>query len=76
MVMRPEEFHAHAMLAADEEGRLPLSRMAGWEVFPFEQDGAASGPAGAAGAPGAAAPGGERAGVPGLLGRPCGGLVG
>jgi hypothetical protein len=39
MVMRPEEFHAHAMLAADEEGRLPLSRMAGWEVFPFEQDG-------------------------------------
>ena len=39
MVMSPEEFYAHAMLAADDEGRLPLSRMAGWEVFPFEPDG-------------------------------------
>jgi hypothetical protein len=74
MVMSPEEFYAHAMLAADEEGRLPLSRMAGWEVFPFEPDGL-RGPAGATGAPGATAPGGERAAVPGLLGRPCGGLV-
>lgn len=27
------------MLATDDEGRLPLSRMAGWEVFPFEPDG-------------------------------------
>jgi len=39
MVMNPDEFYAHAMLAADQEGRLPLSRMAGWEVFPFEPDG-------------------------------------
>ena len=39
MVMSPEDFYAHAIAAADEEGRLPLSRMAGWEVFPFEQDG-------------------------------------
>ncbi len=39
MVMSPEEFYAHAIAAADEEGRLPLSRMAGWEVFPFEQEG-------------------------------------
>ena len=39
MVMSPEEFYARAIAAADEEGRLPLSRMAGWEVFPFEQDG-------------------------------------
>ena len=39
MVMSPEEFYAHAIAAADEEGRLPLSRMAGWEVFPFEPDG-------------------------------------
>jgi diadenosine tetraphosphate (Ap4A) HIT family hydrolase len=39
MVMSPEEFYAHAMLAADEEGRLPLSRMTGWQVFPFEPDG-------------------------------------
>jgi hypothetical protein len=37
--MTPEEFYAHAMLAADGEGRLPLSRMSGWEVFPFEPDG-------------------------------------
>jgi diadenosine tetraphosphate (Ap4A) HIT family hydrolase len=39
MVMSPEEFYAHAMQAADEEGRLPLSRMTGWQVFPFEPDG-------------------------------------
>jgi diadenosine tetraphosphate (Ap4A) HIT family hydrolase len=34
--MTPDEFYAHAMLAADGEGRLPLSRMSGWDVFPFE----------------------------------------
>jgi len=39
MVMNPEQFYARAMRAADDEGRLPLSRMAGWEVFPFEPDG-------------------------------------
>jgi hypothetical protein len=39
MPMSPEEFYAHAMQAADVEGRLPLSRMTGWEVFPFEQAG-------------------------------------
>jgi diadenosine tetraphosphate (Ap4A) HIT family hydrolase len=39
MVMSPEEFYARAMQAADEEGRLPLSRMTGWQVFPFEPDG-------------------------------------
>jgi hypothetical protein len=39
MPMTPEEFYAHAMQAADAEGRLPLSRMTGWEVFPFEQAG-------------------------------------
>jgi diadenosine tetraphosphate (Ap4A) HIT family hydrolase len=37
--MSPEEYYAHAMRAADAEGRLPLSRMTGWDVFPFEQDG-------------------------------------
>lgn len=37
--MRPEEFYAHARKAADAEGRLPLSRMTGWDVFPFEQQG-------------------------------------
>jgi hypothetical protein len=37
--MSPEEFHAHAMRAADAQGRLPLSRMTAWDVFPFEQAG-------------------------------------
>ena len=37
--MSPEEFYAHAIAAADGEGRLPLSRMAGWEISPFEPDG-------------------------------------
>ncbi|HEY7147091.1 MAG TPA: hypothetical protein VH637_22825 [Streptosporangiaceae bacterium] len=39
MPLSPGEFYAHAMRSADEEGRLPLSRMTGWEIFPFEQDG-------------------------------------
>ena len=39
MVMNPEEFYAHAMRAADAQGRLPLSRMTAWDVFPFEQAG-------------------------------------
>lgn len=37
--MSPEEFHAHVSQAADAQGRLPLSRMTGWEIFPFEQAG-------------------------------------
>jgi len=37
--MSPEEFYEHAIAAADAEGRLPLSRMAGWEISPFEPDG-------------------------------------
>jgi hypothetical protein len=37
--MSPEEFYAHIMKAADAGGRLPLSRMTGWDVFPFEQAG-------------------------------------
>ena len=37
--MSPEEFYAHAMRAADAQGRLPLSRMTAWDVFPFEQAG-------------------------------------
>jgi diadenosine tetraphosphate (Ap4A) HIT family hydrolase len=39
MPMSPEEFYTHAMHAADAEGRLPLSRMTAWDVFPFEQTG-------------------------------------
>ncbi|HEY3735547.1 MAG TPA: hypothetical protein VGL63_16685 [Streptosporangiaceae bacterium] len=37
MPMTSEEFYAHAMQSADAEGRLPLSRMTAWDVFPFEQ---------------------------------------
>ncbi|MEO7745455.1 MAG: hypothetical protein ABIV05_04435 [Actinomycetota bacterium] len=39
MAMSPEEFYEHAIAAADGEGRLPLSRMAGWDISPFEPDG-------------------------------------
>src|SRR5579875_4011846 len=39
MALTPEEFHAHARGAADADGRLPLSRMTGWEISPFEQQG-------------------------------------
>jgi hypothetical protein len=39
MPMSPDEFYAHAMKAADPDGRLPLSRMTAWDVFPFEQAG-------------------------------------
>jgi diadenosine tetraphosphate (Ap4A) HIT family hydrolase len=39
MVMSPDEFHEHALRAADAEHRLPLSRMTYWEIAPFEQDG-------------------------------------
>jgi hypothetical protein len=38
MPLSPEEFHAKARAAADDEGRLPLSRMTGWDISPFEQD--------------------------------------
>lgn len=39
MALRPDEFYQHALSAADAEQRLPLSRMTGWEISPFEQDG-------------------------------------
>ena len=39
MALDPEEFYEHAVAAADNERRLPLSRMTGWDVSPFEQDG-------------------------------------
>lgn len=39
MALQPDEFYQHALVAADEEHRLPLSRMTGWEVSPFEPDG-------------------------------------
>jgi hypothetical protein len=37
--MSPDEFYMHAMHGADDEGRLPLPRMTGWDTFPFEQAG-------------------------------------
>ena len=39
MALRPDEFYAHALAAADDERRLPLARMTGWDISPFEQDG-------------------------------------
>jgi diadenosine tetraphosphate (Ap4A) HIT family hydrolase len=39
MALRPEEFYEHALAAADGEGRLPLARMTGWDISPFEQEG-------------------------------------
>jgi diadenosine tetraphosphate (Ap4A) HIT family hydrolase len=39
MPMTPEEFYAHALAAADADRRLPLSRMTGWDISPFEEEG-------------------------------------
>jgi hypothetical protein len=39
MALRPDEFYDHAVAAADSERRLPLSRMTGWDISPFEAEG-------------------------------------
>lgn len=39
MALPPEEFYQHALMVADAERRLPLSRMTGWDISPFEEDG-------------------------------------
>jgi diadenosine tetraphosphate (Ap4A) HIT family hydrolase len=39
VALSPAEFYAHALTAADGERRLPLARMTGWDVSPFEPDG-------------------------------------
>ncbi len=39
MALSPEEFYEHALRAADGERRLPLSRMTGWDISPFEEEG-------------------------------------
>ena len=39
MALTPDEFYAHALAAADAEQRLPLARMTGWDISPFEADG-------------------------------------
>src|SRR5215510_4812365 len=39
MALRPDEFYEHAIAAADDAGRLPLARMTGWDISPFEPSG-------------------------------------
>jgi len=39
VALRPDEFYEHAIAAADGDRRLPLSRMTGWDISPFEPDG-------------------------------------
>jgi hypothetical protein len=39
MAMDPDAFYAHAIAVAESDARLPLSRMTGWDVSPFESDG-------------------------------------
>jgi diadenosine tetraphosphate (Ap4A) HIT family hydrolase len=39
MALTPEEFYEHAIAAAHGDQRLPLSRMTGWDISPFEPDG-------------------------------------
>jgi hypothetical protein len=39
MALSPEQFYDHAITAADGERRLPLSRMTGWDISPFEPEG-------------------------------------
>src|SRR5690349_10863246 len=39
MALTPDEFYEHAIAVADEERRLPLARMTGWDISPFEADG-------------------------------------
>lgn len=39
MALTPDAFYRHALAAADAEHRLPLARMTGWDISPFEADG-------------------------------------
>jgi diadenosine tetraphosphate (Ap4A) HIT family hydrolase len=39
VALDPDEFYEHAVAAADAERRLPLARMTGWDISPFEPDG-------------------------------------
>lgn len=39
MALTPEQFYEHAVSVADAERRLPLARMTGWDISPFDQDG-------------------------------------
>ncbi|MFG2334976.1 hypothetical protein [Streptomyces yangpuensis] len=39
MALRPDAFYDHARTAADAELRLPLARMTGWDISPFDPEG-------------------------------------
>jgi hypothetical protein len=39
MPLSPEDLHHHVSAHVDNEGRLPVPSVAGWEIFPFEQEG-------------------------------------
>lgn len=39
MPLTPDDFYRHAAAAADDEQRLPLSRMTDWDISPFEAQG-------------------------------------
>jgi hypothetical protein len=39
MALTPQEFYEHALSVADADRRLPLARMTGWEISPFEESG-------------------------------------
>jgi hypothetical protein len=39
VAITPDEFYARVQQACDAARRLPLSRMTGWEILPFEPDG-------------------------------------
>ena len=39
MPQSPDDIYARALAAAGPDGRLPLSRLTAWEIFPFEPDG-------------------------------------
>jgi len=39
VALTPEDFCEGALAAADDQARLRLSRMTGWDISPFEQAG-------------------------------------
>jgi len=39
VALQPDEFYEHALAAADADRRLPLARMTGWDISPFEPEG-------------------------------------
>jgi diadenosine tetraphosphate (Ap4A) HIT family hydrolase len=39
VALSPDDFYGHALAASDPDHRLPLSRMTGWDISPFQPDG-------------------------------------